>query len=320
MPDSSVPDTRFFQICVIVDDIERYAENYRTALGFDVPREYQVTRAHEHTQATYHGRPMDARAKITSWMMGDVAFELLQPLDDGSIWMDYLKRHGPGIQHVAFNVPRIAPATAFFADRGFGVTQQGLFTGRSGMYAYLDTDKDLGVAIELLEHYEGGSHDGSPAFSPTQGIGTDRVVQVGLVVKDIVATTQRYQELLDLPEPGRQQTPGREITETTFHGEPTDATAKLAFLEFGQVQLELIQPDEAPSVWRKHLDKHGDGAQHIAFRVQDTARAVDHLAKHGIGVAQQGYYGDRSGMYTYLESEALLGVSIELLESFKHPR
>jgi hypothetical protein len=55
---------------------------------------------------------MNARAKIVSFMTGTVAFELLQPLEAGSVWMDHLNKYGPSLHHVAFNVPRIAPAAA----------------------------------------------------------------------------------------------------------------------------------------------------------------------------------------------------------------
>ena len=320
MIDSSIPDQRFFQICIIVDDLERYAENYRNVLGFDVPTDVQITHDHAHTQATYYGKPMNAQAKIVSFMMGQVAFELLQPLEESSVWMDHLKKYGCGIHHVAFNVPRIAPAAAFFADKGYSVIQQGLFTGRTGMYSYLDTDKDLGIAIELLEHYRNGSHPTLGAFPGDKGIGTDVVIQVGLVTNDIASMVQRYQDVLGLPSPNWQQTPGYNITEATFNGEPTEATAKLAFFDFGQAQLELIEPDQIPSVWRNDLNASGDSAHHIAFRVQNTERAVEHFATHGIGVSQQGYYGDRSGMYTYMNSRASLGVVFELLENFDQPR
>lgn len=320
MVDSSLPDKRFFQICIIVDDLERYSENYRKILGFDVPTEVQITHDHAHTQATYYGKPMNARAKIVSFMMRDVAFELLQPLEKASVWMDYLKKHGCGIHHVAFNVPRIAPVAAFFADKGYQVTQQGLFTERTGMYSYLDTDKDLGITIELLEHYQNGSHPTPRAFPSDKGIGTDVVIQVGLVTQDIAKMAQRYQDVFGLPSPNWQQTPGYQITEATFKGEPTEATAKLAFFDFGQAQLELIEPDQIPSVWRNDLNKNGDSSHHIAFQIQDTEKAVAHFAKHGIHVSQQGYYGDRSGMYTYMDSNASLGVVIELLENFDQPR
>ncbi len=43
---------------------------------------------------------------------------------------------------------------------------------------------------------------------------------------------------------------------------------------------------------------------------------TDYLAGHGIGIAQQGLYSDGGGMYTYLDSQAALGVTVELLENY----
>ena len=54
------------------------------------------------------------------------------------------------------------------------------------------------------------------------------------------------------------------------------------------------------------------------WAVPDETRQWGALARNG--VAQQGLYGDRKGVYTYMDSEASLGVIFELLESFKEPR
>lgn len=316
---SSIPNKDFVQICLVVEDLDRTIAQYREILGFDIPDEVQTIEPYEHSRSTYMGKPADLQAKFVSFMMGRVSFELLQPLSDASVWSGFLMQHGEGVHHVTFNVPRTADATAVFADHGCEVTQQGLFTGRGGIYTYLDTENDLGVTIELLEYYNGEPQPNVSKFSADKGIGTDLVCQVGLVVNDIEKSAARYRQLLDLPEPNWVQTPGYEITETTFMGEPSEATAKLAFFNFGQVQIELIEPDSKPSVWRNILDEQGDSVHHIAFQV-DTARAVEHFAKHGIAIAQQGLYGDRSGIYTYMDSASKLGVIIEFLESFNEPR
>lgn len=320
LDNSVIPQKQVVQICVVVEDIDRTAGYYRDILGFDVPHEYQTLEAQARSQSTYMGKPADLKAKFVSFMMGNVSFELLQPTGDPSAWSDYLKQHGEGIHHITFNVPRTAAAAAEFADHGYPLLQQGLFPGRRGMFSYMDTEKALGVTIELLEYY-----DGEPELQPTKfpadkGLGTDLVCQIGLVVNDIQASAARYRALLDLPEPRWVQTPGYEVVETTFMGEPSEARAKLAFFNFGQVQIELIEPDAIPSVWRNYLNAKGDSTHHIAFQVKDTEKAIEHFAQHGIGVAQQGLYGDRSGVYTYMDSEAKLGIIIELLESFKTPR
>jgi methylmalonyl-CoA/ethylmalonyl-CoA epimerase len=303
------------QVCIIVRDVDRTAEHYARILGFENPAR-QITREYDHTEATYYGEPTDARAKIACFEIGQIQYELLQPLEDPSEWMDFLKQHGEGIHHIAFFVPKTAPAAASFVDHGYTITQQGLFTGRTGMYTYFDTTRDLGVVIELLEHFEGSPKLAGPAFPADKGIGTDIVTQVGLIVEDIEKTSQNYADILGVPKPPIIVTPGYAVSKTTYNGEPSDATAKLAFFDFGQLQLELIEPDEKPSVWREFLEEKGEGAQHVAFQIKDTQRVTDYLAKHGIEIAQQGLYADGSGMYTYMHSEETLGAVVELLENF----
>ena len=303
MSSSNIIGSELVQICVVVEDIDQTAAQYREILGFDVPSEYDYTRTADQTRSTYMGKPADVSARFVSFPLGRVSFELLQPLDETNVWMDFLKSHGPGIHHVTFNVPRTAAAAAAFADCGYKQTQQGLFTGRRGMYSYEDTEKTLGVTIEFLEYYDGDPEPTAPPFAADRGIGTGTVCQVGLVTPNIDETIARYLEVLNLSEPRRQQTPGYEITEMTFMGKPSKATAKLAFFDVGpQVQIELIEPDTTPSVWRNYLNDKGISTHHIAFQVKDTQKAVDHFAKYGIKVVQQATLR-RSQWHVYLHGQ-----------------
>ncbi len=302
----------FGQVCIIVKDVEAAAKRYADILGFNPP-EPETTDRYDRTQATYYGKPTDARAKIVGFTIGRIEFELLQPLEPPSTWWDFLAKHGEGIHHVAFMIPNTETVTESFAAAGYQVTHQGLFTGQTGVYTYLDTDRDLGVVIELLEYFNGTPAFQAPPFPADKGIGTDVVTQVGLIVSDIEATAQRWSDLFGVPLPPIQTTLG----DSTYKGQPSPATAKLAFFNFGQLQLELIEPDAHPSVWRDYLDAHGDGAQHIAFHVASTQQAVAQFGKFGIPVAQQGLYSDKNGMYTYMASDDALGTTVELLENFK---
>ena len=311
-----VPEKIITQVCIIVKDAEASATRYAEILGIDLSKNFQTTLLHDHTHATYYGQPTNARATLTSVDIGHLQFELLQPLDSPSCWKDFLDQRGEGIHHIAFFVPKTDAAAKSFEEQGYTITQQGLFTGQTGMYTYLDTDKDLGIVIELLEHFGGSPVLNGPAFPADQGIGTDVVIQVGIIVKDIERTAQRYSDVLGLPVPPIQATPGSNKGKRVYKGQPCTATAKLAFFSLGQLQIELIEPDEQPSVWRDFLDQHGEGAQHIAFRIDNTQRASDYLAGFGIPVLQQGQYSNGGGMYSYMDSQAQLGTTIELLENF----
>ncbi|MCX7681325.1 MAG: VOC family protein [Anaerolineae bacterium] len=147
-----------------------------------------------------------------------------------------------------------------------------------------------------------------------EGLGTRVICQVGLVVRDIERSAEAYSRILGLPRPQIVVTDPPEVAHTRFRGQPTDARAKLAFFDMGQVTLELIEPIGGPSTWREFLDEKGEGVHHIAFMVRDTDQVVQYLAAHGIEAVQQGDY--TGGRYTYVDSVATLGVILELLENF----
>jgi methylmalonyl-CoA/ethylmalonyl-CoA epimerase len=147
-----------------------------------------------------------------------------------------------------------------------------------------------------------------------KGVGTSVICQVGLIVRDIKRSIAAYSQVFGMPEPEIIVTDGPEIAHTRFKGEPTDARAKLAFFQMGQVSLELIEPIGGPSTWREFLDEKGEGVHHIAFFVKDTGEVVRFLDGEDISVVQQGDY--TGGRYTYLDSASALGVALELLENF----
>ena len=150
-----------------------------------------------------------------------------------------------------------------------------------------------------------------------RGLGTTVICQVGLIVRDIERSSEAYSRVFGLPRPEIIVTDGPEIAHTRFRGQPTDARAKLAFFDMGQVSLELIEPIGGPSTWREFLDERGEGVHHIAFTVEGTDAVVAFLAEAGIRVVQQGDY--TGGRYTYVDSAPTLGVILELLENFGPP-
>jgi methylmalonyl-CoA/ethylmalonyl-CoA epimerase len=78
----------------------------------------------------------------------------------------------------------------------------------------------------------------------------ETICQVGFIVRDIEHTAQKFCEVFGFPKPAMIVTPGHERSQTTCRGQPSEAAAKLVFFNAGQIQLELIEPDEKPSVAR----------------------------------------------------------------------
>jgi|SRR5690554_2408304 len=146
-------------------------------------------------------------------------------------------------------------------------------------------------------------------------LGNKFITQIGVLVNDIEATSQAYADFFGVEKPKWFWTGSVEEAETEFRGASTPARSKLAFLDMGSLQLELIEPDHNPSTWREHLDQHGEGPHHIAFVIDGMKQVVQSLENAGMPLIQKGEY--TGGRYAYMDTFKQLKVMIELLENDK---
>lgn len=153
----------------------------------------------------------------------------------------------------------------------------------------------------------------SPVEPPDPGMKT--LVQVAIVTRNAEATAKQWAAVLGVPVPKINLTrPGHEV-KVVYRGKPSSGQAKLAFIQLGQVALEIIEPVGEATSWREFLDRHGEGVQHIAFQVTDLDGSLRRMERLGLPVLHRGRYDSDNGTYVYLDSEKALGVTLELLHS-----
>ncbi|MFZ5495535.1 MAG: VOC family protein [Verrucomicrobiota bacterium] len=147
-------------------------------------------------------------------------------------------------------------------------------------------------------------------------LGTRRVCQIAIVVRDIEKSAAAYADFFGLPIPPIITTePGLKVNQT-YRGRPSDARCKLAFFKLDNTELELTQPLGGPSSWQDILDQHGECIHHIAFQVVDTADKTRKLAAQGIPLLHQG--GDpKTGQFSYFDTRQTLGLIVETLEGYQ---
>lgn len=143
------------------------------------------------------------------------------------------------------------------------------------------------------------------------------MTQVGIIVDDIEQASQAWANFLGLEEvPGVSVAKGHESRPTTFRGNPSNSSAKLAFFQLPNLTIELIEPLEGPSTWREFLEEHGPGIHHIAFNVDNMKQSVKLFEDAGIKEVQHGGWG--TGEYAYMDGAGSLELIIELLEHYKN--
>jgi methylmalonyl-CoA/ethylmalonyl-CoA epimerase len=94
-----------------------------------------------------HGRPVKRSWRLAVAMVGKVMWELIEPLDDQSVYARFLAEKGEGVHHIAVETPSFEHAVAEAAQRGRDLVLSGEFSGIK--VAYLPTDGDLGTILEI---------------------------------------------------------------------------------------------------------------------------------------------------------------------------
>ena len=150
-------------------------------------------------------------------------------------------------------------------------------------------------------------------------LGTNVIIQIGILVNDIEKTTEAWAELLGVSIPKIHISDPLDKANTTFRGKPTKGRCRHSFFNCGQLQIELLKPDHHPSVQREALDENGEGMHHVAFGVKDLRGKVKLLKKIGIVEIQSGEWKKSAtknyeGLYSYLDTSNRLKAVVELLE------
>jgi len=126
-----------------------------------------------------------------------------------------------------------------------------------------------------------------------------RIAHVGIAVESINATLPFYRDVLGLS-PGRPET--------------ADG-ATIVSLRFGDVDVELLEPQHEGSPVAKFLAKRGPGIHHICYRVPDLDTALDRCRAAGYRLVDEAPRRGAGGRrIAFLHPKATNGILLELTE------
>jgi methylmalonyl-CoA/ethylmalonyl-CoA epimerase len=141
----------------------------------------------------------------------------------------------------------------------------------------------------------------------------ERLVQIGIVVPDLHKTTRLLDSLFGIGPFRSVVWPDRAESKYQHRGVEEHIRISQAFVQLGQVEIELIQPIEGErNAYKQFLDHTGGGIHHILFEVNDIDPVLQTLAESGVTVLQSGT-GIRPGTrWALLDTQELLGFLVEL--------
>lgn len=91
---------------------------------------------------------------------------------------------------------------------------------------------------------------------------------IGIAVKDLDASIEVFRKVIDFKDIHRETVLDRKVHVASF--------------KVGDVLIELTAPTDDESPIAKHLEKNGEGIQHIAFETDNINAELDRLKTAGV--------------------------------------
>jgi len=302
----------FFEVCINVPDLDKSLEQFKSLFKMTP----YLVRESKIRNIVVHGEEKpDARIRFAYFRAGPMRLELLQPLEGETVWVDYVNRKGTGIQHIGCRVSDLDSEVAELEKRGVKVD---MFMGEPRInmkIAYLDTEDLLGTSLELIQFPDPPEEFQLPQKEEDlKFLEEPHFFEVCIVVKDLDSSLERMKSMFDMT-PYLVQ-PTKVKRSISLHGQPVPETKfTYSYFHAGPMRLEMLQPQEGPSIYQEWLDRKGVSIQHIGCRTNHIDEELAYLEKMGVGATQMLDVPRAGVKIVNTDTEAIAGVEFELIQA-----
>jgi methylmalonyl-CoA/ethylmalonyl-CoA epimerase len=138
--------TDTMQIGIVVSNLEATVRRYEDDFGIG-PWELTQIDLGDANDYREHGQPVERSNRVAFAMVGQVMWELIEPLDEDGIYARFLAEKGEGVHHIAVATPNFDETVAQ-AERKHDLILSCEVSG--ARVAFLPTQRDLGVIVEVF--------------------------------------------------------------------------------------------------------------------------------------------------------------------------
>ncbi len=139
---------KVLQIALVVRDLQKSMEMYWEVFGIG-PWRIITFQPPALTNPRVRGNLEPYTMKLGITQIGNIQWELIQPLTGNSIYQEFLDKNGEGLHHIAVDVGDYDQAVGMMKKQGIEILMSGQMRGDS--FAYMDTERVLGTIIEIYK-------------------------------------------------------------------------------------------------------------------------------------------------------------------------
>ncbi|MGE3536073.1 MAG: VOC family protein [Candidatus Tectimicrobiota bacterium] len=235
--------------------------------------------------ALQHSRVVPSGGRNAFVHFGQVEVELIEPADTSALPANALVMH-----HVGYAVADIPRAVAWAQARGFGFLEAAPYTNPLGQQVlYFDPATTHGVLIHLTQ---------LPAQPNMVGVGAglqiEQIIHAGYLVRDVTAAVAWYVEKFDGVHAG---------------GGVSRRGGRNAFVNFGRVQVELIEPQDPSAMGAQHE------MDHVGYVTRDIGSEMATCSCRGLQFAAEAPNTNSIGQQVlYFDTKTSLGSRMHLTQ------
>lgn len=296
------------RIVWVVNDLQKVMKGWQ-ALGF--------TDILDHGQVSLSNRDGgNLVAYLTSANFGGAHLTWIQPVSKNNLFSSFLSKGGDGAYALMHRVPSqeiLQQELLRFKNMDVGTLLEGSVSTEEGPvnYIFLDTQKEGKYVLGLIT--------GPDDLKESEGQNklNMKFTQYAFAIIDPDPVSTFWAGLGFPPlEITHGETWGKE-----YYGKPADFDMKLGWQRHGNIVYEWCIPLKDPTVYKDHIQSHGEGIQHFGFNVEDMDQAIEFFENQGYNISMSGGWGDKgkpgSGRFAYVNTENVGGETIELLWSYQ---
>jgi len=144
------------QVGLVVQNLEQTVAAYWRLFGIG-PWHFYTYGKPLVKRMSYRGHPCEYKMRVALSWLGPLRIELIQHLEGETVYSEFIRQHGYGVHHLGLLVDDMAQALAQAERAGLTMIMDGSGFGLDGdgHYAYLDTERQLGIMLELIQRPKG---------------------------------------------------------------------------------------------------------------------------------------------------------------------